>query len=316
MRALQDWKWKDFIDTVKNDRLESSMEKCHHAHCGGFVAGAFLAGAAVLGAGQTRVTMEVTGTVDYVEGSYASSMTTGQMVSAIFVYDTNEALAGPDSQSTPSTEPGHEFSSFYSFESPPCGAQIEFGSSLSFSSETAAVVVNDNLPILGDDVNGALADGTYDWIEVLGATTLEGPVDGEEWTLALFADTGWILDGSMVPDDLPDSYTPVMLGIDIDVNGDEIGIAWIDITSITVTSSDPTLRILSLAGDPLSGFQVDWSCEAGNNYQLQYSESMQQPDWLDLGPSYQPAFGVTELSHNDPGTSSAPQRLYRVVRSK
>lgn len=271
-------------------------------------------------AGGTRVTATVTGTVGDVEGSYTSSLATGQVLTATFVYDTDEAQAGPGSQTTPSNEPGHEFSSFYEFSTPPFGSTLEISPPpQSFTSETAAVVVNDDLPILGDDLNGYLVDGTYDWIEILGATTIDGaggnPADGEEWTLAFFGDAGWITDGSLIPDDLPATYTPVMLGIEFDVDENEVGIVWIDVSSVTVKFSDPALRILGVSGDPASGHTVEWACEAGTSYQVQYSESLMAADWHDIGPLYQPELGETVLSYTDTTTAGIVSRFYRVVTS-
>lgn len=281
--------------------------------------------AAILAAGSaaaegTRVTATVTGTVGDVEGSYTSSLVTGQTLTATFVYDTDEAKAGPGSQTTPSNEPGHEFSSFYEFATPPFGCNLQVSPPLqSFTSETAAVVVNDNLPILEDDLNGYLVDGTYDWIEILGATTIDGaggnPADGEEWTLAFFGDAGWITDGSLIPDDLPATYTPVMLGIEFDKDENEVGIVWIDVTSVTVEFSDPTLRILGIEGDPMSGYTIEWACEAGKSYQVQYSESLQTADWHDIGPTVQPSFGETARSFTDTSTAGIASRFYRVLAS-
>ena len=155
-------------------------------------------------------------------------LVTGQPVDTMFVYDTDEAQAGPESQTTPSTNPGHEFTSFYEFSSPPYGAEVDVPSvPFACASSTAALVVDDNLPISGEDVNDSIPDGTYDWIEILGAPTLAGPTgnpaDGQEWTLAVFSDTAWIEDGSLIPDNFPDSYTPLMLGIEFDEYENEVG---------------------------------------------------------------------------------------------
>ena len=201
------------------------------------------------------VTIEVMGTIGDVTGSYVGSLVTGQAVSATFVYDTDEAQAGPGSQTTPSTEPGHEFSSFYEFSSPPYGGTVNIPAiPATFNSDTAGLVVNDSMTISGADVNDYVVDGTYDWIEVLGSTTIDGPMgnpaDGEEWTLALFsADTNWITDGSLIPDTLPESYTPVMLGIEFDANENEIGVAFVDVSSVLVSGiPEPSRALLLLLG--------------------------------------------------------------------
>ena len=107
----------------------------------------------------------------------------------------------------------------------------------SFVVGSASVVVNDDLPLTADETNGAVADGSYDWIELLGSTTVDiclqpggvcepdeySPADGEEWTLAIIGDSSWFSDGSVVPDDLPGSFTVVLVGIEFDASGNEIG---------------------------------------------------------------------------------------------
>ena len=208
-----------------------------------------LFGTGVVSGAQTIVTLEVSGTVGDVSGSYVGGLVPGQEVTAIFVYDTDEALAGPGSQTTPSTEPGHEFSSFYEFASPPYGATVTIPAlPATFTSNTAGLVVNDDMFMAGADVNNYVSDGTYDWIEILGSTTVDGPTgnpaDGEEWTFAMFANPGWILDGSLIPDDLPPSYTPVMLGAEFDEFENETGLVWVNVNSVTVIPEPATTTLM------------------------------------------------------------------------
>jgi hypothetical protein len=71
---------------------------------------------------------------------------------------------------------------------------------------TVSVVVNDNLALTSEETGGAVPDGTYDWIEVLGSTAIGicllpggicepdeySPADGEERSVALIGDSRWI----------------------------------------------------------------------------------------------------------------------------
>jgi hypothetical protein len=181
------------------------------------------------------------GTVTEVEGSFLDAFTVGDGYSGVFTHDTDESNAGPGSDPTPSAVPGHEYSSFYEFLVPPYGTSLSFPAiPASFEAETVAVVVNDDLALTAEETNGAVSDGTYDWIELLGSNTVSvcllpggtcepdefSPADGNEWTLAIIADTGWISDGSQIPDTLPVTYTALLVGIEFDVNGNETGVVF------------------------------------------------------------------------------------------
>ncbi|MGB0631937.1 MAG: hypothetical protein ACPGRZ_14710 [Alphaproteobacteria bacterium] len=120
-------------------------------------------------------------------------------------------------------------------------------------------MVNNNLTLTSADTAGLLPAGTYDWIELLGSTTVDvcppggtcppdpfvpgadplDPDNSEEWTLAIFADTSWFTDGSVIPDALPATFTPLLIGIDFDTDGNEVGfvLATID----TFNTDLPTL---------------------------------------------------------------------------
>lgn len=205
---------------------------------------------ATANSGAAQTVVQVFGTVGDVSGSYVGSLVTGQAVQATFVYETDESLA-TGAQTTPGTDPGHEFTSFYDFASPPYGATITIPAiGGTFNSAVAGVVVNDDMPMTAADLNNYVPDGTYDWIELLGSTTSDGPTgrpaNGEEWTFAFFADPTWITDGSLIPDDLPGTYTPVMVGIEYDANENEIGLVWIDVNNVTVTP-EPSALVLGLS---------------------------------------------------------------------
>ena len=89
--------------------------------------------------------------------------------------------------------------------------------------------------------------GTYDWIELLGSTMgsvclIPGgvcapdefsPADGEEWTLAIFGDSSWFTDGSVIPDELPASFVSLLVGIDFDPAGKEVGFAFATIDTFS-----------------------------------------------------------------------------------
>jgi hypothetical protein len=185
------------------------------------------------------VTINASGQIRSVDGTYSPDLSTGDNINAVFVYDTDEQQA-TSSDTDGSTDPGHEYSSFYELPSPPYGGTVtHVPSGGTFTSDTAAVVVNDNLQNGGADLDNIIAVNTYDWIEVLGSNTIDGPngypADGEEWTLAMFSDTSWITDGSLIPDDLPADYTPVLVGQEFDESENVIGVVFVDINSISIT---------------------------------------------------------------------------------
>ena len=209
-------------------------------------------------------TLRATGTVTYVEGSYLGDFVVGQSYTGTFVHDTDEANADPGAITTPSMVPGHEFSSFYEFSGPPYRGYLSFPAIPgSFATDQMAVVVNDDLDLTSADTNGAVADGTYDWIEILASNAIGiclepggvcapdefSPADGEEWTLAVFTDTSWISDGSLIPDDLPSTYTTLLVGIELDAAGNEIGLVFANanISIPTVPVSGP-VAIAALMG--------------------------------------------------------------------
>jgi hypothetical protein len=204
-------------------------------------------------------TLAVAGTVSVVEGDYVGDFTVGDPYSGSFTYDTDEANAS-FAITTPSTVPGHEFSSFYDFTAPVYEAILNFPAIPgTFTSNVMAVVVNDNLTLTTEDTAGAIPAGTYDWIEILGSTTVGAcllpggecepdefsPVDGEEWTLAIFSsDTTWITDGSLIPNNLPGSYTAIIVGAEFDELGEEVGFV---LASASVTEPVPMFGPFGLA---------------------------------------------------------------------
>lgn len=210
-------------------------------------------------------TFTVTGTVEVVEGTYLTDFSVGDPFSGTFIHDTDEANADPGAITTPSTVPGHEFSSFYEFSGSPYGVSVSFPAIPgSFTGDFAAVVVNDDLLLTSDDTNGAVADGTYDWIEVHGSTAVGicllpggscapdefSPADGEEWTVAMIADPNWISDGSLIPDDLPSSHTALLVGIEVDPNGVEVGLVFANAT-IAVSAGPAPIPVLPFTSTAL-----------------------------------------------------------------
>ena len=183
--------------------------------------------------------ISATATVVSSTGSYAGDLVPGTVLQADIALSTDEGDAS-SAITTPSVVPGHEFTSFYEFSTtdgfswagdlvPPSGG--------GFNADTMGIVVNNDLPLTSADTGGLLPDGTYDWIELLGSTTVDAclvpggvcapdefsPVDGEEWTLAFFGDSSWFTDGSVIPDALPADVTALLVGIELDELGEEVG---------------------------------------------------------------------------------------------
>lgn len=203
-------------------------------------------------AGAAIVTITVTGTVNFADGTYGD-LTTSDTFSGIFKYNTDEAVAtGADTDG--STDPGHEYSSFYDFSAPTYGATVTHDQGTpgdnTFNSLTAGLVVNDDMTNGGSALNNIIPSGTYDWIEILGSTASDGPsgypADGQEWTLALFSsDLSWITDGSLIPDDLASSYTAIMVGAEFDTDESELGVVLVTIDTINIQGiPEPSAMLL------------------------------------------------------------------------
>ena len=204
------------------------------------------------------VTFDITATIQDISGTFAGGMSIGQQINGTYIFDTDENNASW-SDTTPSTNPGHEYTSFYDFSGSPYSVSLTFpGAAGSFTnSAPVSVIVNNDLSLTLDDTGGLLAAGTYDWIEILGSTTSDvapqTPGNGQEWTLALFADdANWFADGSVIPDSLPSSYTAILIGIDLDSEGNEIGFAVSTVDSVTI-SSVPIPAAVWLFGSGLIG---------------------------------------------------------------
>ncbi len=188
----------------------------------------------------------VSTTVTAAEGSYAGDVLVGHTITGTFLVDNDTANAGPGSDPNPSTNPGHEYSSFWEFP----GSSYEvslFNEDLGagFTNEAPpVVVVNDNLFLTSDETAGLLPDGTYDWIELLGSTTSDycpgggepcTPAGGEEWTLAIIADPTWFSDGASIPDALPASYTTFLIGFEFDEVGNETGMVFAQVDTLSAS---------------------------------------------------------------------------------
>jgi hypothetical protein len=59
------------------------------------------------------------------------------------------------------------------------------------------------------------------------------PADGEEWTLAVFGDSSWFTDGSVIPDALTPSVTALLVGIELDALGEEVGFVFASVGDLT-----------------------------------------------------------------------------------
>ncbi len=204
------------------------------------------------------VSIDFTATLQDVSGAFTSDLSIGQSMSGIYIYDTDEANAS-SAETTPSTVPGHEFTSFYDFGDPAYSASLNAGGFTFTNTAAVSVVVNDNLFLTSDETGGLLPDGSYDWIEILGSTTVDvggaehTPGNGQEWTLAIFAENdNWFSDGSVIPDDMPASYVALLVGFDFDENGNEIGMAFATLDSMNI-STVPVPAAIWLFGSGLLG---------------------------------------------------------------
>lgn len=215
--------------------------------------------------------LTVTGNVSYVEGSYGDTFVAGQPFSGSFVYDPDERNVDPDPITEPSDVPGHEYTSLYECSTAPCAMALLFPTiPESFGVNHITLVMNDDLELTAEDTNNTVRDGTYDWIEIVGSTTaafcpLPGgvcepneliPVDGEEWTLGLISDTDWFSDGSLIPDDIPSTFSTLVVGVEIDPLGEEIGLvfAMVEVSvgiSPVFETDGVTLTWPAVAGAPL-----------------------------------------------------------------
>lgn len=186
------------------------------------------------------IDISFTATIQASDGTY-SGLLAGQTISGIYTTDTDEANA--DSiETTPGTVPGHEFTSFYEFYNSVYGVTLSLPDGSTFENRSfAGMVMNNDLELTAEETNGAVSDGHYDWIEILGSTASDvgaahTPGNGQEWTLAFIADdANWFTDGSVIPDDLPPiSYTALLIGVDLDSNGDEIGFVFASVGDVTI----------------------------------------------------------------------------------
>ncbi len=206
------------------------------------------------------VRIDFTSAVNHVEGSYAGGIPLGLTITGTFIIDLDTANAGPASDPNPSYEVGHEYSSFWEFPGAPYGGDLyapELGAG--FSNEApVSVVINDNLAIDAEQTGGLVATGTYDWIELLASNTIDFcnpvclPASGEEWSLAIFADTSWMNAGDQIPGQVPGAYTAFLIGLEFDDQGNEIGLALAPVSALSV-SAVPVPAPVLLLGSALLG---------------------------------------------------------------
>jgi len=237
------------IHGVNNKFCAVSVGKVRAAIRSG-LAGSLLVFCLITNIHAAPITINVTATIAFVDGDYVGQLGVGQEMAGTFIYDTDEANANPGAITTPSDVEGHEFSSFYEFPSPPYDVSLSVPiASYSFDNVApVAVVVNDNLELTADDTAGFGPVGILDWIEILGGTTIGAclldppdscapdeysPIDGEEWTLAIFAnDANWFSGGSLIPDNLPGSDTRLIVGARFDEFGNETGLVIATISTV------------------------------------------------------------------------------------
>ncbi|MFT7573475.1 MAG: hypothetical protein ACI9JL_004539 [Paracoccaceae bacterium] len=210
---------------------------------------ASLAGFAALPAQAMPFSVSATATVVTSTGSYAGDLVGGTLLQVDIALSTAETDAS-NAITTPSVVPGHEFTSFYEFATTDgfsWAGDLVPASGDGFNADIMGIVVNNDLPLTSADTGGLLPSGTYDWIELLGSTTgdvclLPGgicapdefsPADGEEWTLAFFGDSSWFTDGSVIPDALPADLTALLVGIEFDEFGEEVGFVFATVGDFT-----------------------------------------------------------------------------------
>ncbi len=197
-----------------------------------------LSGIALTSASAAPFTVSAGATIVTSTGGFAGDLTVGSNVSVNITLDTSEGAAF-NAITTPSVTPGHEFTSFYEFSNPPYSWNGNLVPPVGpgYNADVLGIVVNDNLTLTAAETGGLVADGTYDWIELLGSTTVDYcptascvpgefiPADGEEWSLVIIADSSWFTDGSVIPDSLPASFISLIVGVEFDEFGNETGFA-------------------------------------------------------------------------------------------
>ncbi len=198
------------------------------------------------------ISLQTTATITLSEGSYSGDLLPGYTIDGTFVFDDDTSGAGPGSDPTPSNEPGHEYSSYWEFPGAPYEVSLtvpQVGGGFA-NGAPVGIVINNDLDITSEETGGMIADGTYDWIELLGSTTVDHcpagpgacspdelrPADGEEWTLAIFSDTAWLGLDNQIPGALPASYTAFLIGLDFDAAGNEVGLVIAPVDSLTVNA--------------------------------------------------------------------------------
>ena len=209
-------------------------------------------------------TVNFSATVVTSTGTFAPDLAVGLGLTGTIVLDTDETNASA-SITTPSVVPGHEFTSFYDFSTSPYSFALNAPSlGESFNADTSSIVVNNNLALDSSDVGGVLPTGSYDWIELLGSTAGEicllavpcapdefSPAGGDEWTLAIFSDTSWFTDGSVIPDALPATFTSLLVGIEVDDDGNEVGLVFATVDLFT--SDLPVLPATEVSAPTTAG---------------------------------------------------------------
>ena len=226
---------------------------------------ATLLGASVLPAHAAPFFVSATATVQSTSGSYAD-LTAGTQIAVDISLNTCESAAS-SANTTPSVVPRHEFTSFYEFVTPTYSwaGDLIPATGGGFNADIMGIVVNDNLPLSSADTGGILPDGTYDWTELLGSKAIDvylvpggvcapdeiSPADREEWTLAIFGDSDWFTDGSVIPEELAASFISLIVGIEVDEISNEIGFSFATID--TFSSDLPQAQVPALLAPASAG---------------------------------------------------------------
>lgn len=207
------------------------------------------------------ITLSLSGTINDEQGGYAGvSGLLNAPYAATFTYESNPALA-VESQLTPSNASDDYFTAFYKFANGPYGVNISVAGVGSFTTSSTALRIMDNVYMSSADTGGVLADGDYDFIELMGSIVTEAvcnvpggcessaewtPVAAEELRGYIFADSSWFF-GNAIPTTLPSAEQFVLSFLN--------GATYEDGVETGGISSDINLDLakVSLAPVPLPG---------------------------------------------------------------
>jgi hypothetical protein len=87
------------------------------------------------------------------------------------------------------------------------------------------------------------------------------------------------------------------------------GLDDITVSNIVIANLQTPPRIRAISSTPGGQFSFSWSTQPGQAYQVQYTASLDNPDWVNLGPGITATGAI--LSASD--TAVVRQRFYRVI---